>query len=141
MTTDDKSGNEVKNNSMTARTDRETYNGILGSTQTFGGIGILEAVCGDVVLRGRNGQRDHLYPLERALSRYYETKRMVSRMARHGVRGWDTLMDIAEEMQARILEACRQRRELNREIPQAVQEFEQQCSASAGNAGPKPNTL
>lgn len=102
---------------------KETYKSLAESTQTFPGIGLLEAREGDVILRGRNGLRDYLYPLEKAIRRYYETKRMVAAMAKNGIRGWDTLMDIQKEMLASILEAFDQRELLGRPCSQTVRAF------------------
>lgn len=99
------------------------------SSQTFGGIGLLEAVDGNIVLRGRHGERDHLYPLDKAIRRFHETERMISAMARTGMRGWDTLMDINKDMKGKILDAVKQRRSLNMDIPQDALDFEQICSA------------
>lgn len=95
------------------------------SSQAFDGIGLLEAVNGNVVLRGRHGERDHLYPLDKAIRRFNETERMIAAMARTGMRGWDTLMDINKDMRGKILDAVKQRRSLNMDIPQAALDFEQ----------------
>lgn len=94
-------------------------------SQNFGKIGFLEAVNGELVLRGREGERDHLYPLNRAIKRYDETCKMVTAMLRAGIKGWDTLMDIAYDFEAKILEAVRQRRSLNIPTEQAVLDFVQ----------------
>lgn len=92
-------------------------------SQNFNKIGFLEAVNGDLVLRGRDGERDHLYPLDKAIRRYDETCNMITAMLRSGLRGWDTLMDIAYDFEAKILEAVRQRRSMNIPTEQAVLEF------------------
>lgn len=120
------SGSKVKEKTGTRKTD--TYAGLQDSTQTFGAIGLLEATAGDVVLRGREGERDHLYPLPRAIRRYYQTLHMINALVKHGVRGWDTLMDINNELQQKILEAIKQRRSLNRGIPAEALAFEQRFS-------------
>ena len=102
---------------------KEVYKGLTESTQTFPGIGLLEARCGDVILRGRNGIRDYLYPIDKAIRRYIETKRMVAAMARNAIRGWDTLMDIQKEMLSVIAEAYKQRLSMNIEVPKHISEF------------------
>lgn len=107
------------------KTDKaEVYDSFNESTQVFRGIGMFEAVAGDVILRGRHGERDHIYPLHRAISRYNETEGMIHAMARHAVRGWDTLMDINKDLKAFILEAIKQRRALNMEVGNDAVEFE-----------------
>ena len=102
----------------------ETYAGLHESTQTFSGIGMFEAIAGDVILRGRHGVRDHIYPLHRAIARYGETEGMIHAMAKHAIRGWDTLMDINKDFKGYILEAIKQRRSLNMPIGKEALEFE-----------------
>lgn len=71
-------------------------------------------------MRGRNGQRDVIIKLEDAVEKYFHTMEMVHRYALYGVRGWDTLKDIADDLKARILEAAHQRRELQIPVPESV---------------------
>lgn len=103
----------------------EKYEGFGTSTQYFRHIGFLEVLCGDLVLRGRHGERDHLYPLDKAIARYVDTMRFCMKMARSGIKGWDVLKDICDDFKAKILEAVEQRRKLNRDIPQLALLFEQ----------------
>lgn len=98
---------------------------IQDSTQSFDKIGLFEVKNGDVVLRGRHGERDHVYPIDKAISRYNETQKMLFAMARHAIRGWDTLGDVVKDLRGKILEAVEQRRKLNRFIPKVALEFEQ----------------
>jgi len=112
---------DVKKNNGDKKKD--TYHGLHESTQTFGKIGLVEAVNGNVVLRGREGERDHLYPIGKALKRYHETVKMYTSMARHGIRGWDTMVDIANELKAAICEAVGQRKSLNLDTPADVLSF------------------
>lgn len=119
--TDGASG--LKNKEDGSGNGKESYEGLHNSTQTFGSIGLLEAVCGDVVLRGRHGERDHLYDLDKAIKRYDETSQMVAAMARHAIRGWDTLMDICKSMEAVICEAIRQRESLGRPVDERHRDF------------------
>lgn len=104
-------------------TGADVYEGLHGSTQTFPGIGIMEAVNGNVVLRGRNGMRDHIFKLQDAVTKYEHALQMVHSYARYGVRGWDTLKDLADDLLARIKEAADQRIKLHEEIPQPVKDF------------------
>lgn len=114
---------EVKKETGIKKAD--VYEGLHNSVQSFDGIGLLEAVNGNIVLRGRNGQRDVIFPLEKAVEKYYHTVDVVHKYALYGVRGWDTLKDIADDFKAKIKEACAQRRKLQEDIPASAQLFEQ----------------
>ena len=114
--------NEVKNKPES--TDDKTPKRIQDSSQSFDKLGLFEVKNGDIVLRGRREERDHLYPIERAVARYYETQRMLMSMVKHGIRGWDTLSDVLKDLRMKILEACDQRRSLNRDIPKEALDFE-----------------
>ena len=96
------------------------------SSQDFSKIGLLEARCGDVILRGRHGERDHVYPIDRAIDMFNKTSRQIYALAKNGIRGWDTLLDINKELKQVILEAVQQRRSINRECPKEALDFEQQ---------------
>lgn len=99
----------------------------------FPGIGLLEMRGGQIVLRGRNGQRDTLFPLEKAVAKYSSTMETVHAMARGGQRGWDTLMEIAQDFRARIIEAVKYRMAKNEPIPPAAAAFEQEARLSMGH--------
>ncbi len=103
----------------------DAYDGLHGSTQTFGAIGLLEAVSGEIILRGRNGQRDVIFPLDKAIDKYNDTMQTVWQYARYGIKGWDTLKDIADDFKMRILEAVKQRHKLNYEISDKANDFVQ----------------
>lgn len=102
---------------------KDTYEGLHNSTQLFSGIGLMEALGGDIVLRGRGGERDHLIPLDKAVEKYSVTYDSMMQYARYGVRGWDTLKDIVDDLKVRIIEAHDQRKKLNRPITQDVVDF------------------
>jgi hypothetical protein len=101
----------------------DVYEDMHSSVQSFNGIGLLEAVNGNIVLRGRNGQRDVIFTLERAVEKYHDTVATVHQYARYGIRGWDTLKDIADDFKVRICEAVEQRRKMQLEIPANAAEF------------------
>lgn len=96
----------------------DQYDGLHNSHQTFPGIGLLEAVQGMIVLRGRKGQRDVLFPVDKAVQKYYDTMQTVAQYAKYGVAGWDTLKDIADDLKVRIKEACEQLTKMNRPVPE-----------------------
>ena len=99
--------------------------GMYSPSQSFNKIGLMEAMHGDIILRGREGGRDHLIVLEKAVEKYYDSVRAVLNYCKHGVRGWDTLKDITDDLKARIFEAIAQRRKLGRPIAAIVLKFEQ----------------
>lgn len=87
-------------------------------------LGMLEAVNGNVVLRGRHGERDHIYPLEKAIRKYYDTRHYAIKMMQTGFPNWDVMMDLNREFKFMILEALKQRRKENIPIPQILLDFE-----------------
>lgn len=103
---------------QTTSTGATMYDGLENAHMSFSGIGCLEAISGDVVLRGRNGQRDVLFPLERAVQRYFEWMDLTTAYARNAVEGWTEMMDIAQDFKAKICEAVAQRKKENMPIPE-----------------------
>ena len=95
----------------------DVYAGLSNVHLSFNGIGCLEAVSGDVVLRGRNGQRDVLFPLEKAVNRYLEWMDMTHAYALRGLKNWPEMMDIAQDFKAKICEAVEQRKQMQLDIP------------------------
>ena len=105
---------------QTTSTGATMYDGLADAHMSFSGIGCLESISGDIILRGRNGQRDVLFPLERAAERYFEWMDLTAAYARNGVKGWDEMMDIAKDFKAKICEAVEQRKKLEFPIPPAA---------------------
>ena len=102
---------------------KEMYNSLHESTQTFSGIKCFEVINGNIVLRGRKGIRDHIIPLEKSVDKYYDTIDLVHKYALYGIRGWDTLKDLADELKYRILEAVKQRESLKLPVDEKVLKF------------------
>lgn len=92
--------------------------------QYFHRIGLFEAINGDIVIRGRAGERDHLCPLEKLPKMYEERHELMLAMCRAGQRGWDTVADMLDDYKAKILEAIAQRRSMNIDIPKEALDFE-----------------
>lgn len=109
---------------QTTSTGATLYDGLESAHMSFSGIGCLEAISGDVVLRGRNGQRDVLFPLERAVQRYFEWMDLTMAYARNGINGWQEAYDIAKDFRAKIIEAANQRRHDGRDVPTDVIKLE-----------------
>jgi len=108
---------------MSKKEKADQYAGLHESHQTFPNIGLMEAVNGMVLLRGRHGQRDVLFTVERAIDRYYATRDVVQRYFKYGIHGWDTLQELADDLKMRIVEACEQRKKLNMPIPPEASVF------------------
>ena len=131
--TDIKEAQAYKQAKQERQAKQEKYASVAESTQTFSGIGMFKVENGDVKLCGRHGERDHIYPIEKAIKRYDETALMILSLAKRGVSGWDVLMDINNDFKAKILEAIKQRRAMNIEVefPEEVLKFEQLQEAKA----------
>ena len=93
--------------------------------QRFGKVGFLAAEGGVLKLYGRNGERDHLYPLDTAIRRHAWLLHVSGKMFKNGIAGWDEMTEIAEDIRAKILEAIRQRRSLNLSLTDEMLKFEQ----------------
>jgi|LSQX01.3.fsa_nt_gb hypothetical protein len=93
-------------------------------TSSFGKIGALSAIDGNIVLRGRDGERDHVYSLHEAMDKYSLAAGKSRRMAMVGDIGFLTYTEIAEALKAYILEAIDQRRSYNYDISPRMLEFE-----------------
>ena len=106
-----------------AKPKADVYNSLQDSVQSFNSIGLLQAVNGNIVLRGRNGQRDKIFKLEHAVEKYHDTMATVRHYMLHGIRGWDTLADIAADFKERLKEAVKQRYKLAIPIPDSAKEF------------------
>ena len=106
---------------QTTSTGATMYDGLANAHMSFTGIGCLEAISGDIILRGRHGQRDVLFPLERAAQRYFEWMDLVAAYARNGIQGWQEAYDIAKDFKAKICEAVAQRKKLEFPVPPAAQ--------------------
>lgn len=114
------------------KTDKgaDMYAGLSNAIMSFDGIGLLEAISGEIILRGRNGQRDVLFPLEKAVRKYFDWMDMVHLYASRGIRGWDTMMDIAQDFKAKICEAVEQRKQMQLDIPKDALQFLEMTTAA-----------
>ena len=104
----------------------EVHEGIEGSSQTFNGIGLIDVnpADGNLILRGRHGERDHVVPVERALKWYVDAGKMSDAMFRNGVRGWDTLLELRSEIKGKLLDSIKIRRKNNIPVPAWLIELE-----------------
>lgn len=104
----------------------EAHEGIEGSSQTFNGIGLIDVnpADGNLILRGRHGERDHVVPVERALKWYVDAGRMSDALFRNGAKGWDTLLELRSEIKGKLLDAIKIRRKNNIPVPAWLIELE-----------------
>lgn len=118
-----------------AKTDKgaDVYAGLSNAHLSFDGIAHMEAISGDIILRGRNGQRDVLFPLEKAVRKYFDWMDMVHLYASRGIKNWTEMMDIAQDFKARICEAVEQRKQMQMDVPKEALQF-----ATAMEAAKKP---
>ena len=108
---------------VTTSTGADVYAGLSNAHMTFDGIRYLEALNGNVILRGRNGIRDRIFTLEKATQKYLEWMNMTYAYARQGISGWDQMMDIGKDFKARICEAVAQRKKLGLKVPADAQQL------------------
>ena len=108
-----------------AKTDKgaDVYAGLSNVHLSFDGIAHMEAISGDIILRGRGGQRDVLFPLEKAVCKYFDWMDMVYLYASRGINGWTEMMDIAQDFKARICEAVEQRKQMQMDVPKEALQF------------------
>jgi len=99
------------------------YEGLGNARMNDDLIGRLDVSGGDIILRGRNGERDHLYPPGRAMAMHRRLGRLVQRLVMYGVAGWDVFAELADEFGSKIMEAMEQRRKLGRELPEGSDKF------------------
>lgn len=118
-----------------AKTDKgaDVYAGLSNVHLSFDGIAHMEAISGDIILRGRGGQRDVLFPLEKAVRKYFDWMDMVHLYASRAINGWPEMMDIAQDFKARICEAVEQRKQMQMDVPKEALQF-----ATAMEAAKKP---
>ena len=111
-------------------TGADIYAGLTNAHMSFDGIKCLEAVNGNIVIRGRNGMRDHIIKLEKALERYFNWMDLVTNYCKLGVQGWQTAFDIAVDFKAKICEAVEQRMQAQEQVPAAALEFYERATAA-----------
>lgn len=115
-----------------AKTDTgaDVYAGLTNAHMSFDGIKCLEAVNGNIVIRGRNGMRDHIVPLEKAITRYFNWMDLVTNYCKLAVSGWETAFDIAVDFKAKICEAIEQRMQEGEKVPVDALEFYERATAA-----------
>lgn len=61
----------TEENNNEVKKEATQYKDFASSKQSFDKLARLEVFNGDLILRGRNGERDHVYPLHRASVRFW----------------------------------------------------------------------
>ena len=88
----------------------DKYEDFAHSKQTFPNVRFLEAFNGDVILRGRNGQRDMVYPQHKAAQRFWRMYDMMNYWAQQGfTTQTEEGIQVLENLGAKIQEAIAQR--------------------------------
>lgn len=102
----------------------DVYDSLNGAHMAFRGFAGFDVRGHDVVLRGAHGQmRDHIIPLSKCVSKYYDVCTMYDGLLRAGVQGWDELGDILHDFRAKIMEASDARLHDGIPVPQDVLDF------------------
>lgn len=88
----------------------DKYEDFAHSKQTFPNVRFLEAFNGDVILRGRDGQRDRAYPLHKAAQRFWRMYDMMNYWAKQGFQSQTQEgIQVLENLGAKIQQAIVQR--------------------------------
>lgn len=88
----------------------QTYENLSASKQRFDQIRRLEAINGEVVLRGKEGRRDKVYPLMMAIKRFAKWYQIcMSWYAKGFTTQIDQLKLVLEQLGSKIIEAIVQR--------------------------------
>lgn len=102
----------------------DVYDSLNGASMVFHGFAGFDVRGHDVVLRGAHGQmRDHIIPLEKCVTKYYDVCKMYDGLIRAGTRGWDELGDILHDFRAKIMEASDARLHDGIPVPKDVLDF------------------
>jgi len=127
---------------MKTKKGADVYDGFADSRQSFAGIGVVEACNGDIILRGRNGQRDKLFRLSDAVDRYNSIMEFDRKLCLNGIAGWVELAEILDDFKHKICEAVAYRKKMNMEVPKNALVFvEQSTQSSSSGLAPKDAVL
>ena len=86
------------------------YDDFSTSRQSFDQIRMFEAINGNIVLRGRNGRRDTIYPLQKAAKRFSRWYAIFCQWEAKGFhRQTDELQQVLEQLGHKIQQAVSQR--------------------------------
>ena len=108
------------------------YDQMDGLKLEFPNIRKLEHKGGNVFLRGKD-MRDHLIPLEHIPEKYDQTMAMAGRCLQAGAENWDTLVELAQELRARCIEAVEERKKMGKGIPFQTMQFLDRFTPKAQN--------
>lgn len=100
----------ISNNDYRLKKKAETYQNLSASKQRFDEIRRLQAINGDVVLRGKEGRRDKIFPLHLAVKRFSNWYKICKSWSEKGFKGQiEELKLVLEELGSKIIEAIVQR--------------------------------
>lgn len=87
------------------------------SKQTFDGIRLVEAVNGNLVLRGRNGMRDMIYPLDKAWPMFFRMCEFYKKLYTLGTNVADEMRDVLYNFGRSMQQAIDQRKKFEEKLP------------------------
>lgn len=99
---------------------QDMYTDPLKAHQSFHGIRYIQAIGGEVVLRGRDGQRDMIYPLHRAVKQFFHMGLFYERLRKVSPMLVSQFKDVIQDFGAKILQAVKIREATNEPLPPTV---------------------
>lgn len=88
--------------------------------QSFDGIKLIQQINGNLVLRGRNGQRDMIYRLDRAYKMFYKMAVFYARLRNISPYIVSQMKDVLKDFGAKIIQAYNYRKAHNLVIPMDI---------------------
>lgn len=87
------------------------------ANQSFDGIKLIQQINGNLVLRGRNGQRDMIYRLDRAYKMFYRMAMFYAKLRKVSPYIVDQMKQVLKDFGAKIIQAYNYRKSHNMIIP------------------------
>ena len=101
-------------------TKASKYDSLGNAKQSFNGIKFIQALNGQVVIRGRQGQRDMLYPLHRAVKMFFRMGLFYQKLKKNAPAIVYQFKAVLKDFGAKILQAVKQRAAMNQPLPPGV---------------------
>jgi len=100
---------------------KKMYADFGSSKQSFPNVRLFEAINGNLVLRGQNGERDHIYPLAKACKMFFRMFDTYSYWMLHGfATQCDEMKPVLYELGRKIQEAVAERLAGKADPPPAI---------------------
>lgn len=85
-------------------------------SQNFDKIGAFYTAGGHVFMAGRNGERNHLFPLQSTFNAYVKGRQLALHLMSHGIDA-STMLSALEDFKAKVKEAVKYRHKHNMPVP------------------------